>query len=311
MTPKGPVEVWRGGVRAWECDDMGHMNVRFYVARAMQGLAGVAAALGMPDAFRAQAAASLVVRQHHIRFLNEARAGTPLHMTAGVLAMGEADATLLQTLVHSRTGKTAATFVTQVSHVSAREGRVFPWPHRAHAAAEALQTEATAEAGPRGLTGPPPTATEAAQAGAFGPAARGMVAVEDCDLYGRMRTELVLGKISDGIPHLIGALRRESLAAAGPDRRIGGAAVEYQLSYFGAPAAGDLYMLRAGLVAVDSRKARMRHWLVDALTGAPWAAAENLSVHFDLDERRVLTLPPEAVARLQEGLADPAAISAG
>ena len=96
MTPKGPVEVWRGGVRAWECDDMGHMNVRFYVARAMQGLAGVAAALGMPDAFRAQAAASLVVRQHHIRFLNEARAGTPLHMTAGVLAMGEADATLVR-----------------------------------------------------------------------------------------------------------------------------------------------------------------------------------------------------------------------
>ena len=33
----GPV-VWRGGVNTWECDEMGHMNVRFYLAKAMEGL---------------------------------------------------------------------------------------------------------------------------------------------------------------------------------------------------------------------------------------------------------------------------------
>ena len=26
------VEVWRGGVASWECDQMGHLNVGFYVA---------------------------------------------------------------------------------------------------------------------------------------------------------------------------------------------------------------------------------------------------------------------------------------
>ena len=51
MTESGPVEVWRGAVQAWECDEMGHMNVRFHLAKAMQGLAGAAAALGMPHAF--------------------------------------------------------------------------------------------------------------------------------------------------------------------------------------------------------------------------------------------------------------------
>ena len=299
MNPTGPVEVWRGGVSAWECDEMGHMNVRFYAARAMQGLAGAAAALGMPQAYRAHAAASLVVRQHHVRFLQEARMGTPLHMTAGVLAMGEADATLLQTLVHSRTGQTAATFVTQLSHVSAREGRPFAWPLRAHEAAEALRTEMTAEAGPRGLTQPAPAADQVSQAAALSPCGRGVVTAEDCDVFGRMRTELVLAKISDGIPHLIGPLRRESQAVVGPGRRVGGAAVEYQISYFAPPAAGDLYELRSGLIAMEAKRARMRHWLVDARTGAPWAAAENLSVHFDLDNRSVINLPPEAVERLQ------------
>ena len=28
------VEVWRGGVNLWECDQMGHLNVRFYAAHA-------------------------------------------------------------------------------------------------------------------------------------------------------------------------------------------------------------------------------------------------------------------------------------
>ena len=42
------VEVWRGGVASWECDQMGHLNVGFYVAKSMQGLAGLAAELGMP-----------------------------------------------------------------------------------------------------------------------------------------------------------------------------------------------------------------------------------------------------------------------
>ena len=33
------IEVLRSGVNTWECDQMGHMNVRFYVAKMMEGLA--------------------------------------------------------------------------------------------------------------------------------------------------------------------------------------------------------------------------------------------------------------------------------
>ena len=42
----GGLEVWRGGVNTWECDEMGHMNVRFYVSRFIEGLAGLALRLG-------------------------------------------------------------------------------------------------------------------------------------------------------------------------------------------------------------------------------------------------------------------------
>jgi acyl-CoA thioester hydrolase len=56
------IEVWRGGVAAWEADEMGHLNVGFYVAKAMEALAGLAAELGMPRAFAPAAEATLVVR---------------------------------------------------------------------------------------------------------------------------------------------------------------------------------------------------------------------------------------------------------
>src|SRR4051812_43049671 len=102
------VEIWRGGVNTWDCDEMGHMNVRFYVARAMEGLAGLAAELGLPHAFAPYANATLVVREHHIRFLREAQAGTALHMLGGVIEIGEDEARLLQLLVHTATGEIAA-----------------------------------------------------------------------------------------------------------------------------------------------------------------------------------------------------------
>jgi acyl-CoA thioester hydrolase len=298
----GVIEVWRGDVGAWECDEMEHMNVRFYLDRAMQGLAGVAAAFGMPHAFAAHATSSLIVREHHVRFLHEARAGAPLHMTAGVVAMEETEATLLQTLVHSLTGTTAATFVTRIAHVAARDGRPFPWPARALAAAERLKVEVPAEAGSRSVSAAPldvAPSLERAEAAGMARTARAVVSPVDCDVFGRLRPELVIGLISQGIPHLIAPVREATAAEGRPGVRVGGAALEHRLVYFGAPRAGDHLELRSGLVAVERTLTRMRHWLLDPITGLPWAAVENISICFDLDARKVLRRSEAAVTALQ------------
>lgn len=297
----GPIEVWRGGVSAWECDEMGHMNVRFYVARAMEGLAGVAAALGMTDAFAARSQATLIVREHHIRFLREAHVGAALHMTAGVIEMGESDAVLLQTLTHSLTGQTCATFVTRVAHAVARDGRAFPWPSRTHALAERLRTGLPAEAAPRSIKGGPlESQAGLARAEALGLAVvgRGVIGAQDCDVFGRMRPELAMTRISHGLAHFIDALR-VAAAAAAPDARIGGAALEYRLAYFDLPHAGDQIEARSGFAEIQPNYARMVHWLLDPRTGAPWASAEHIGANFDLDARRILAMPTQALADIQ------------
>ena len=43
-------ELWRGNANAWECDEMGHLNVKSYLAKAMQAVARLIEDAGLgPD----------------------------------------------------------------------------------------------------------------------------------------------------------------------------------------------------------------------------------------------------------------------
>ena len=48
-------------MNAWECDDMGHMNTRFYVQRAGEGMQMLFARLGLSGLFDAQAKTAVLV----------------------------------------------------------------------------------------------------------------------------------------------------------------------------------------------------------------------------------------------------------
>ena len=289
------VEVWRGSVATWECDAMGHLNVGFYVARSMEGLAGLAAELGMPDAFAPDARATLIVREQHIRFLREARPNAALIMTGGVVEIGESEARLLFLLRH-RSGELAASFQTVVVHATARDGRPFPWPARALERAKALAVEVPPEAAPRSLSLAPVTSRASlARAEALGMArtALGAVSAADCDVFGRARTELLIARISEGIP-ISSAARRPT--APTPSAAQGGAVVEYRLIHLDWPRPGDRLDLRSGASGGDARVRRITHWLLDPGSGRPWGVAEAVAVSLDLDTRKMIVLDDAALA---------------
>ena len=296
---EGGIEVWRGGVNAWQCDQMGHLNVRFYVAHAMEGLAGLAGALGMGSAFSPRGSATLAVLEHHIRFLKEARVGDPLNLTAGLLHTGEDDLRALMILAHSGEEAPAAVVQTLAAHVSAADGRRFPWSQSALRRAESLRVRTPEGLGPRSLEpGAPVRARTLAEAdasglirygaGAFGP--------EDCDVFGRAAAHRLMARLGDGAAHGI-AITRE---AAG--EHMGLAVVEYRIAYFEPPRAGDRFVVRAGLVQAEPRRLGWSYWMFDPDTGAPLAGARSVLVPFDLDARKAATLPDEAVAKLRASL---------
>jgi acyl-CoA thioester hydrolase len=301
------IEIWRGGVNTWQCDQMGHLNVRFYMSHVMEGLAGLAAALGMERAFAPRAASTLVVSEHHIRFLKEARVGEALHMTGAVLEMAEDETRLVQTMLHSASGEPAAIFQSRAAHVTSGDVKAFPWPATARTKAQALTGTIPPALAPRSLTPGGAAAPKSLQdldaldlklhgAGAFGP--------QDCDVFGRARPDQIMGRISDGAAHSIAAMREVVGDIASGGRPIGVAVVEYRLIYQDWPGAGDRYEMRSGVVFGRPRLIRWAHFLNDPTTGRPWARAESVLVPFDLDLRKAITLP-EPVVKALEALARP------
>jgi acyl-CoA thioester hydrolase len=292
------VEIWRGGVNTWECDEMGHMNVRFYVARATEGLVGLAAALGLPHAFTAHAESTLLVREQHIRFLREAHAGAALHMTGGVVEIGDDEARLLQLLWHTETGQLAATFQTVVAHVTPRDGRPFPWSARTRELARTLTVEISDQAAARSVSlGPVESIAGLAKADEIGLVriASGAVQPGDCDIFGRMRPEQFIGRVSDGIPRLVRGFRDTvSGASSEQPKRVGGAVLEYRLVHLDWPRAGQRLEIRSGLKTADARTKTMVHWMVDPETGKAWGTSEAVAVTFDLDARKIVAITDEA-----------------
>lgn len=289
------VEVWRGSVAMWECDAMGHLNVGVYVARSMEGLAALAAELGMPDAFANDARATLIVREQHIRFLREARPNAAPTMTGAVVEIAETEARLLFLLRHSG-GALAASFQTVVAHATARDGRPFPWPTRVLERAAALSVEVPGEAAPRSLgLAPVNSRASLARADALGLGRTGLGAVSgaDCDVFGRMKTEQMMARISAGIPHFFDGRRP---GADDRGARAGGAALEYRLVHLAWPRAGDRVELRSGASGGDARFRKLTHWLLDPDSGRAWGVAEAIAVSFDLETRKIITLSDEALA---------------
>src|SRR5262245_54334100 len=86
-----PAPLYAGCVNTWECDEGGHLNVRFYLERAMTGLAFLAAHLGMRPS-NASAGATLTPLDLYVRYHHEERAGAGLVMHGGVVEMGERNA---------------------------------------------------------------------------------------------------------------------------------------------------------------------------------------------------------------------------
>ncbi len=292
-----PLLTWRGCANAWDCDEMGHMNVRHYVGKWSEGLGALAAALAMPLAFKRQAGSTIAPVDQHIRFLAEARAGAPLSMQAGIVDFGEADAQVYQEMRHAD-GRVAATYLTRVAHTDVKSGARFAWSARARAAAQNLTAKIPAIAAARtiDLTAAPAVAS-VAEADRLGAHALGLNLVQpaDCDVFARLRPEGLIGRISDAAPHLFQRWREDAGQSAG-GKRFGGAVVEYRIVYRRWPQAGDLVAVRSGIAEMTPKFFRVIHWLLDPVRGDAFATAEAIAITFDLDTRKAVACPP---ARLE------------
>ncbi|MEM5518481.1 thioesterase family protein [Henriciella sp. AS95] len=298
------IDLWKGIANTWDCDEMGHMNVRVYIEKAFEGLGHLAGACHLSHAFRPDAASTLIPAEQHIRFIKEVHPGLPLSMVGCTLEVDETGTTVYQEMRHGD-GSVAAAFRTKLLHVDATTLKPFPWTARSRAALEALGDEPPASTAPRGLdlSLTPSKTGEVTRAIAMDRGAKviglGMVPPGDCDVFGRMNPHMFIGRISDSVPNLLHDWRSR-VASAVPGQEMGGAVLENRIIYRRWPKAGDLYEIRSSLGRVEEKVHSLVHWMLDPLTGQPWMTAEAVAVTFDLKKRKVIPTPAEMMDELAD-----------
>ncbi len=298
------IPLWQGSCNQWDCDEMGHMNVRVYVEKQLEGLVAFSHAAGMPNAFRPESPSTIVPIDQHIRFIREVLPGRPLSMRGCVLDIGASDAVIYQDLLHAD-GKLAAAFRTRIAHVDTAEGTQFDWSRRVREKMKGLTGKTPAEAKPRSIEPDAPgRALEAITldtVSGIGAPRIGMGAVppEHCGAFGQMHPSWVIGRISDSVPNLLHGWRSRVGEQAG-GKRMGAAVLEYRIRYHRLPRAGDLFVVHTSLGAVTEKTHSLVHWMMDPLSAGPWATCEAVAISLDLDARKAVAAPPEMLDELEQ-----------
>lgn len=288
---------------------MGHMNVRFYVAKQMEGLAILAPSIGLPYAFRPRAASTLQPFDQHIRFMREVHPGRPITMEGGVLEITDDAALIYQELKHTVSGETAAAFRTWVRHVDTRRGRPFSWNEQTLQALERLKITPPEHTAPRSVDPSKPALPDKdatiERLNELGIPVIGRTAVSsnECDTHGRMFTEHFMGRVSDAVPNLMSGWRDQVAAAAaakGNEIKTGAAVLEYRLRYRQWPRTGDVIEVRSGLGQVQEKVHSLVHWLTNPVSGQVLCTSEAIAVTFDINTRKIVPTNPDHMQLLEE-----------
>jgi acyl-CoA thioester hydrolase len=299
-------EYWRGSAEAWECDEMGHMNVRYWVARSIDGAHVLAEDIGCGGAFAQGATSTLIPTRQHIKFMREARAGAPLFLRGGIVALTPTHITTYSEMVHSFSGDIGATFITTYAHVDSKTAKPFPFPVRTAQLAKAFDVVIPEHGKPRSIAFEGEvTAATTALAEELGFARIGIagVRISDVDGFDRLLPEGMIGRVSNAMPNLLSKWREDATAEMteidGVPRTAGAAVLEYRLDYLAWPSRGDLVTVYSGLKEVADKNITLAHWVMDPLTGQPWCVCEALAVTLDLQARKIIANPPRARAELE------------
>jgi acyl-CoA thioester hydrolase len=298
------IPLWKGSCNQWDCDEMGHMNVRVYVEKQLEGMVAFAHHLGMPEAFRTNAPATVLPIDQHIRFVREVLPGKPLSMRGCVLEIGDSDAVIYQELRHLD-GSLSAAFRTRIIHLDTAEGERFPWTRRTRARMEATKGTTPEEALPRSFdpdsAGWPVAEITISKAETIGAPRVGIGAVQPghCGVHGWMEPSWFIGRLSDAVPNLLYDWRSR-VGQKTKGTPLGAAVLEYRLRYHRMPRAGDLFVVHSSFGGVLGKTHSLVHWVMDPETGGPWATSQVVAITLDLEARKAVAAPPEMLDELEK-----------
>lgn len=295
----GFIQTWAGECSAWECDDLGHLNMRHYMTKARQARQMLIIRMGLDEAFKSDTVSSIRVSKFHIKYMGEARPGNPLRIESAVLNLGETDARLCHMMYHVD-GRLAASIVETVEHISLHTRQAFHWPKRTRTIAAKYTAEQPMPSLPRGVKYdeviPTPNADDLTSWGVrcIG---SGVFQPHEIGPTGRIGAQGFLGRTTETIGHV-----HEAWPEMYEDdyREAGGSAalLEAFITMGRTAEAGDGYDFYSGIHSVNEHTRRLVHNLVDVVTGENLFSMTGIGCLFNVKTRKLVKTTPENIERL-------------
>ena len=299
----GP-ECYRGNVNTWECDEMGHMNVRFYVVKGEEAAQVFLSHLGAAPVTLADQGLRAQTVDYHVRFLAEMHPGAGVYAHVAALEVTPEALRLFVDLRHAIGGHVAAT-LNLIVRLKDDAGDFVPWPEELLARAqEHIIAELPAYGQPRSLHLEPSSAVASrARTEEMGlhQISLGLVKSDQCDSFGEMRGEWFMGRVSDGIGNLI---RTFNPNRGTKGSNVGGAALEYRIIIHKRPREGDIVAVRSGLAGIAAKTFRMGHWMIDMVTGEAFATMEASAASLDLTARKIIPIDEERRTEMEQHIVE-------
>ena len=120
--------TYRGAVYPWHCDQMGHMNVMWYVGKFEEATWNLFAAAGITTAFLREQKRGMAAVQQNITYRRELVAGDTLTVHSAFLEVRDKVARFVHEMRHGETGELAALCMLTGVHIDAVARRSCAFP---------------------------------------------------------------------------------------------------------------------------------------------------------------------------------------
>lgn len=274
------VECYRGGVLIQECDAFGHLNIAYYVERFADAAHELMQRLAPGTRWRTRGIAT--------RYVAELRAGDPIAIASGIIALDAATLTIGH-VASNGMGGPATTSAEQVLALDAPDGE--SW-------AETRAALEKARVAWRELPFDPVTLPEKP-----GPVATGLSRVKawQADEEGRLSLFGFVERFSTA--NLINMNAAGMTSTYMRAEKRGFATFETRLELFApAPAVGESVAITSGMLDLGKSSVKILHDMRLQRSGRRIARYYQAGVHFDLEARRAATLPESLRDKAREFL---------
>jgi acyl-CoA thioester hydrolase len=122
------IPTYQGAVYPWHCDQMGHMNVMWYVGKFDEATWNLFAQLGITTRYMKKNASAMAAVDQRIQYRKELLAGDTITIGSGVLEVREKALLFFHEMRNNQTGEVCATCRITGVHMDAvaRRARAFP-----------------------------------------------------------------------------------------------------------------------------------------------------------------------------------------